>query len=140
MGRADFLYSGFVSHLKHDATPCQDSLLRRMADFVSSDDDDILIVNGYAGTGKTTVARLLGQIYKEMGLLSSGHVVLEERKNLIGRYYDSEGQAVDNALNRAKGGILLMIDKAKHVVVSYEDEINSTIHTQEQEKIISNDI
>lgn len=76
---------------------------------------------GNPGTGKTTVARLLGQIYKEMGLLSSGHVVLEERKNLIGRYYDSEGQAVDNALNRAKGGILL-IDEAYNLYVENDEK------------------
>lgn len=76
---------------------------------------------GNPGTGKTTVARLLGQIYKEMGLLSSGHVVLEERKNMIGRYYDSEGQAVDNALNRAKGGILL-IDEAYNLYVEEDDK------------------
>lgn len=76
---------------------------------------------GNPGTGKTTVARLLGQIYKEMGLLSSGHVVIEERKNMIGRYYDSEGQAVDNALNRAKGGILL-IDEAYNLYVESDDK------------------
>ena len=76
---------------------------------------------GNPGTGKTTVARLLGQIYKEMGLLSSGHVVLEERKNLIGRYYDSEGHTVDNALNRAKGGILL-IDEAYNLYVESDDK------------------
>ena len=76
---------------------------------------------GNPGTGKTTVARLLGQIYKEMGLLSSGHVVLEERKNMIGRYYDSEGQAVENALNRAKGGILL-IDEAYNLYVENDDK------------------
>lgn len=76
---------------------------------------------GNPGTGKTTVARLLGQIYKEMGLLSSGHVVLEERKNMIGRYYDSEGQAVDNALNRAKGGILL-IDEAYNLYVENDEK------------------
>ena len=76
---------------------------------------------GNPGTGKTTVARLLGQIYKEMGLLSSGHVVLEERKNLIGRYYDSEGLAVQNALNRAKGGILL-IDEAYNLYVPNDDK------------------
>ena len=76
---------------------------------------------GNPGTGKTTVARLLGQIYKEMGILSSGHVVLEERKNMIGRYYDSEGQAVDNALNRAKGGILL-IDEAYNLYVESDDK------------------
>ncbi|MBO7191797.1 MAG: AAA family ATPase [Bacteroidales bacterium] len=76
---------------------------------------------GNPGTGKTTVARLLGQIYKEMGLLSSGHVVLEERKNMIGRYYDSEGQAVENALNRAKGGILL-IDEAYNLYVEDDEK------------------
>ncbi len=76
---------------------------------------------GNPGTGKTTVARLLGQIYKEMGLLSSGHVVLEERKNMIGRYYDSEGQAVENALNRAKGGILL-IDEAYNLYVENDEK------------------
>ena len=54
MGRADFLYRGFLSRLRFEPTPCQDNLLRKLSDFVSSDDDDIFIVNGYAGTGKTT--------------------------------------------------------------------------------------
>lgn len=71
---------------------------------------------GNPGTGKTTVAKILGQVYKELGLLSSGHVVVEERKNFIGRYYDSEGGAVESALNRAKGGILL-IDEAYNLYV-----------------------
>ena len=71
---------------------------------------------GNPGTGKTTVAKILGQVYKELGLLSSGHVVVEERKNFIGRYYDSEGNAVESALARAKGGILL-IDEAYNLYV-----------------------
>ena len=54
MGRNDFLYSEFISRLRHAPTSCQESMLRTVADFVSSDDDDILVVNGYAGTGKTT--------------------------------------------------------------------------------------
>ena len=54
MGRSDFLYSAFVSRLAFEPTSCQDSLLRKVADFVSSDEKDILVVNGYAGTGKTT--------------------------------------------------------------------------------------
>ena len=54
MGRADFLYKGFLSRLPFEPTSCQDTLLRMLADFVSSDDEDIFIVNGYAGTGKTT--------------------------------------------------------------------------------------
>lgn len=54
MGRSEFIYTGFLSHLRHAPTSCQDALLRKVADFVSDDDDDILVVNGYAGTGKTT--------------------------------------------------------------------------------------
>lgn len=53
MGRSEFLYSRFISHFRHDPTSCQDRMLRAVADFISSD-DDIMIVNGYAGTGKTT--------------------------------------------------------------------------------------
>ena len=54
MGSADFLYKGFLSRLQFEPTSCQDELLHKLADFVSSDDDDIFVVNGYAGTGKTT--------------------------------------------------------------------------------------
>lgn len=65
MGRADFLYKGFLARLNHEATPCQDSLLRKVADFVSSDDDDIFVVNGYAGTGKTTAISSVISTLKE---------------------------------------------------------------------------
>ena len=54
MGHSDFLYEKFVSRLGYEATPCQDSLFHKIADFISSDESDILVVNGYAGTGKTT--------------------------------------------------------------------------------------
>lgn len=64
MGRSDFLYKGFISHLKYEPTSCQDSLLRKVADFIS-DDDDIMIVNGYAGTGKTTAISAVISVMKE---------------------------------------------------------------------------
>lgn len=53
MGHSDFLYSRFVSHFRYEPTACQVSMLRKAAEFIGSD-DDIMIVNGYAGTGKTT--------------------------------------------------------------------------------------
>ena len=65
MGRSDFLYSRFIANLRHEPTPCQDTLLEKVADFVSSDDDDILIVNGYAGTGKTTAVSSVISVMKE---------------------------------------------------------------------------
>ena len=64
MGRADFLYKGFLSHLKFAPTPCQDVLMRKVADFISND-DDIMIVNGYAGTGKTTAISAVISVMKE---------------------------------------------------------------------------
>ena len=54
MDRGEFLYRDFLSHLDHEPTPCQDRLLHDIGSFVTCDDSDILVVNGYAGTGKTT--------------------------------------------------------------------------------------
>ena len=64
MGRADFLYDGFLKNMKYQPTPCQESLLRNTADFVTSD-DDILVVNGYAGTGKTTAVACVISVMNE---------------------------------------------------------------------------
>ena len=65
MGRADFLYSGFLAKFKYEPTECQENLLREVADFVSTDEDDILVVNGYAGTGKTTAISAVIAVLKE---------------------------------------------------------------------------
>lgn len=54
MGRAEFLYKDFISRLGMPPTSCQDGMLRDVASFVTGDDADIMVVNGYAGTGKTT--------------------------------------------------------------------------------------
>lgn len=63
MGHSDFLYTSFLKRLQFEPTPCQDGLLRKMADFICSDDGDILVVNGYAGTGKTTaIASVIGTL------------------------------------------------------------------------------
>lgn len=66
---------------------------------------------GNPGTGKTTVAHLIGSILKNMGLLSKGHVVFEERSTLMGQNYASEQEKTLQAIERAKGGILF-IDEA----------------------------
>lgn len=50
----DFFYNGFLAELDYEPTPCQDRLLRTASSFLRSDESDILVVNGYAGTGKTT--------------------------------------------------------------------------------------
>lgn len=66
---------------------------------------------GSPGTGKTTVAKAIGEWLASVGVLSKGHVVVRERSTLIGKYYGTEEQSVREALAEAKGGILL-IDEA----------------------------
>ncbi|MBO4818155.1 MAG: AAA family ATPase [Bacteroidales bacterium] len=54
MDRAGQLYSDFISRLGYPPTSCQEGLMHDIADFITGDDGDIMVVNGYAGTGKTT--------------------------------------------------------------------------------------
>ena len=54
MYRGEFFYKRFKDNFPYDGTDDQDRLFREIADFVTCDDADILVVNGYAGTGKTS--------------------------------------------------------------------------------------
>ena len=54
MGQADFLYSKFRDHFQYEPTDCQDVFLHQAAEFMTADEGDIIVLNGYAGTGKTT--------------------------------------------------------------------------------------
>ena len=66
MDRGEFLYKSFLDHFSAEPTPCQDRLFRKVADFAVGDDADILVVNGYAGTGKTTAIAAVINAFREL--------------------------------------------------------------------------
>lgn len=66
---------------------------------------------GNPGTGKTTVARIIGRMYKQLGLLTKGHFIEVSRTDLIAGYQGQTALKVKEVINRAKGGVLF-IDEA----------------------------
>lgn len=70
-----------------------------------------MVFTGNPGTGKTTVADFIGEIYHRIGLLEKGHVVRTERSKLVGRWIGETEQKTEAALTAAAGGVLF-IDEA----------------------------
>lgn len=70
-----------------------------------------MVFTGNPGTGKTTVAKLIGQAFKQMGYLSQGEVMAVERAQMVGPHIGSTETRMKELLKKAKGNVLF-IDEA----------------------------
>ena len=80
-----------------------------------------LSFTGNPGTGKTTVARIIGRIYKQLGLLSKGHFIEVSRTDLIAGYQGQTALKVKNVIEKAKGGVLF-IDEAYSITENEQSD------------------
>ncbi|MEK7257320.1 MAG: AAA family ATPase, partial [Bacteroidota bacterium] len=75
---------------------------------------------GNPGTGKTSVASMMGKLYRKMGLLSRGHVHVVDRVDLIGEYIGQTAPKVKAVIEKARGGVLF-IDEAYALARNADD-------------------
>ena len=73
MTRSDFLYRQFIERLGYPPTPGQSQVLEAIAGFLTSDEGDVFVLNGYAGTGKTTA---VAAVVETLSSLKAGIVLL----------------------------------------------------------------
>lgn len=102
MDARSFLYKQFIRRFPYEPTPCQDKFFQEMADFSVSSDGDILVVNGYAGTGKTSALAAVVAAFKKSGMSFTLLAPTGRAAKVLSSYTGSPAYTVHKHIYRQK--------------------------------------
>lgn len=97
-----------------------DRLRSRLGLPAEEDNRHHMLFCGNPGTGKTTVAGMMGRIFRSLGILSKGEVVTADRGSLVGRFIGETEQNMQALLEKARGNVLF-IDEAYTLCTDTDD-------------------
>ena len=136
------LYSGFVRLLGVDPTPCQDSLMHALARFMLSDDGDIFVINGYAGTGKTTAMAAVVGYLKRVGIKSVLLAPTGRAAKVLSGMAGFPASTIHKHIYRQKsvgsngyGQFSLAPNKARHTLFVVDEVSLIGLDTQQQQSL-----
>ena len=124
------------STIKEIAYSVKNSMERQQRGLGEASPIDVhIVLTGNPGTGKTTMARKLGEILASIGYLDSGHVVEVDRSQMVSQYQGETPKVVDKLCDKAMGGILF-VDEAYTLAPVQASGEKDQLGTQALEKLM----
>ena len=102
MDRAAFFENGFLSKFGYEPTACQARLFHTMGEFLAGDDADILVVNGYAGTGKTSALAAVINSLKDYDIASVLLAPTGRAAKVLSSFAGAPAQTIHKCIYRQK--------------------------------------
>lgn len=104
-----FFLQGF--NRKENCKQCMDCVCNLPCTKNFNNDMLHTVITGSPGTGKTELGKILGQVYKAMGILSKGHINIATRSDLVGKFLGHTAHKTQEFINKCSGGVMF-IDEA----------------------------
>lgn len=145
MDKAEYLYGKFRECFKFDPTPCQEDFFRLAASFATGGmDGDILVVNGYAGTGKTTAVSAVISALSSLGVHCSLMAPTGRAAKVLSRYAGRPAATIHKGIYRQKsvgdngfGQFTLAPNKARNTLFIVDEVSLITIESGGQQGVMS---